>query len=159
MLTFVKWQKNHRKLLNNIVLLSIIVLVIFTLININNIIGVYPTSTYLKNCSVWSIQKANNFSWQTFTGKEGSEYFTDKMMEKYFSDGVDLEYIKEFKVVSEGHIKKFTIVNTSVPSISFISYRKIVDKDITREYNTEITYTFKFQGYRWLIDNISFKQL
>jgi hypothetical protein len=81
------------------------------------------------------------------------------MKEKYFYENVDLEYIKEFQMISEGHIEKFTNINTGIPSVRFIAYRKIIDKDSIKEYNTEIAYTFKFQGYHWLIDTVSYKPL
>lgn len=106
-----------------------------------------------------SIQQSNNYFWETYTGKEGEEFFTDKMKNKYFDKAVDLKYIQDMKIVSKGNIEKFTNINASIPSISFITYREITDKNTTTKFRTEMTYKFTFTGYHWLIDNVTFERL
>jgi len=143
------------------IVIALIVSVLFILVSvkINNIVGIYPSLSYLENCSIKSIQESNNYSWETYTGNEGEEFFTDNLKNKFFGKAVDLNYIKEYKIISKGNIEKFTNINTSIPSISFIAYRKITDKNTTTEFRTEITYKFKFLGYHWIIDDVNFKRL
>lgn len=152
-----KYQKNTLK--KSIFVIIIFVLISISLININNIIGIYPSENYIKNCAIWSIQKSNNYTWQSYRGNEGSQYFSQKIKGELFGEAVDLEYVKEFKVVSEGYITKIIEINTKIPSVTFIAYRKIIDKDITKEFNTEFTYKFNFEGYHWLINEVSFRRI
>lgn len=142
-----------------IALLFIVVIIITGLVKGNDIVGFYPTSDYLRNCSIQSIKKSNNFSWETFKGEEGAEFFTQRLKDKLFGDTVDLNYIREFQVVSEGYIESFKNIDLSIPSVSFIAYRKVKDKYVVREYRTEIMYKFKFEGYHWLVDDIYFTRL
>lgn len=145
-----------KRIIFTLIIFSIFIL-IFT--NINNEFGIYPSSSYLKHCAIMSIQQSNNYFWETYTGKEGEEFFTDKMKNKYFDKAVDLKYIQDMKIVSKGNIEKFTNINASIPSISFITYREITDKNTTTKFRTEMTYKFTFTGYHWLIDNVTFERL
>lgn len=148
----IAFNKYFKKIIITLIAISFMVI---SIININNYIGFYPSEKYLKNCTTWSIQKANNFSWENYKGKEGSEFFTQKLKNELFGDTIDLKYLQKYKVNSEGGIEKFTNIDLSKPSITFITYRKITDKNGTNEFKKELTFEFKFEGYHWLINNIT----
>lgn len=151
--------KKGQKYIRIACFITIFIILSICLININNIVGFYPSKEYLKRCAILSIKEANDFNWSSYKGDEGSELFTNRLKKELFGKAVDLNYIKRFQVVSEGSIERFIEIDTVHHSISFIADRRIKDKDLTREFKTEFTYKFKFEGYHWLINEVSFKRL
>ncbi|NLI92165.1 MAG: hypothetical protein GX434_08105 [Peptococcaceae bacterium] len=114
-----------------------------------------PTIDYLQNITIESVEKSNNFSWESYAGTEGAEYFTKSAQKKYFGSAVDLNFIKNFQIISQGNIDKFLDINPKIPSTRFIANRKIEDKSKSSYYWNEIEYIFKFEDNKWLIDKIN----
>ncbi|WP_206809421.1 hypothetical protein [Paradesulfitobacterium ferrireducens] len=140
-----------------------VIFIIFLTVAISTglLIRLFPSEQLLKEKSIKSIEYANNFSWDSYTGNEGAVFFSQDAQKKFFGKSVDIEYIQKVKEKSEGYIESFVAVNPSFvnPVTKFISYRKIEDINGTIEFRTLITYKFKLENFNWVIDEVEFERM
>ncbi len=143
--------------------LLIIIPVIFLLIYFG---GEYMEHKKLAKHMIKVIQICNNYSWDTYDGLQGKDFFSPELQEKYFFKNKDedrletLEYDKKMQVVSACKVDsiKSVDIKENEAKVDLLMTHTITDINRRTTFSTEATFLLnKNKKDVWIIYDFSYK--
>lgn len=121
------------------------------------------TKHYLENYASEVLRVSNTYTWKTYTGKEGMDYYTTELQKRLFLQHLEdnVHYVKQRQVRSECSVEKIRgvkIVNKHTALVYLTARYTKSDVNYNTSYLTDMVLVMRKDQGKWLVDNIIFKK-